>query len=231
MKYTDLFFDLDRTLWDFDRNSRETLLEIHLEFKLAEVIRADFETFHAVFAEKNLALWRELRGGNNAKEELRTRRFTDTIFHFNNQDWKLARKMSQYYLDVCPYKQHLVSGSQEVLDYLTQKYNLHLITNGFGDSQRIKLKESQLEKYFDQVIISDETPYRKPMRAIFNFALEKAQTQASRSVMIGDDLSKDILGAKKAGIDQVYFAKVSGRRPPFKPTYEITDLSELMTLF
>ena len=231
IKYTDIFFDLDRTLWDFDRNSSETIQELFIELKIEEKTGTTFEPFFQKFIELNDALWKDFRQGEISKEALRASRFTETFFHFNSGDWKTARKMSALYLEICPYKTHLVEGAKEVLEYLVKKYKLHLITNGFKDSQRIKIQSSGLESYLSEIIISDETPYRKPMRAIFNYAMDKAGSEPERSIMIGDDIHKDILGAKKASMDQVYLNAKKKPLDKFRPTYEVNKLSELLELF
>jgi putative hydrolase of the HAD superfamily len=226
--YTDIFFDLDRTLWDFDRNSNETVHELFVNLKIEEQVGVQFQPFFQKFIEMNDSLWKDYRQGEISKDDLRTSRFSQTFFHFKSGDWKTAHKMSALYLEMCPYKSHLVEGAKEVLDYLIDHYKIHLITNGFSESQRIKIRSSGLESYFTEIIIADETPYRKPMRAIFKHAMEKAGSLPKNSIMIGDDLHKDILGAKKASMDQVFFNYMDKPAVKPRPTFEIKKLTELL---
>ena len=228
--YTDIFFDLDRTLWDFDRNSSETIQELFTDLKIQEKTGTNSEVFYEKFIEENHRLWKDYRQGEISKDELRTSRFTETFFHFKSGDWKTAHKMSALYLDICPYKTHLIEGAIEVLEHLTKNYKIHLITNGFRESQRIKIRSSGIEKYLSEIIISDETPYRKPMRAIFKYAMERAGSQPEKSIMIGDDLNKDVLGAKKASMDQVFYNSRNKTSVKPRPTFEIKKLNELLNL-
>jgi putative hydrolase of the HAD superfamily len=137
--------------------------------------------------------------------------------------------MSDVYLRLSPQKNHLFPHAHEVLQYLQNKYTLHIITNGFEEAQHIKLKSSDLTKYFKEIIISEHTGYKKPEREIFEFSAEKANAQSEECVMIGDGLEVDILGAQSAGWDAVFFN-------PYKtphsenPTWEIASLDELFKI-
>jgi len=205
IRYTDIFFDLDRTLWDFDRNSAETLTELFEIYGLKEELGIDFFTFMESFRKINASAWRDFRQGNQSKEEMRTNRFLQTFNKYGSSDWKMARKMSLDYIEICPYKGHLIEGAEILLEKLQPNHSIHIITNGFSDTQRIKINSSGLAKYLSEIIISDETPYRKPDTAIFNLALKKCGGKKDSSLMIGDDWQKDIQGARRSGINQVFF--------------------------
>ena len=126
-------------------------------------------------------------------------------------------------------KENLVLNSREVLTYLKEKYELHIITNGFYETQHRKLKKCKLNAYFSQLIISEKLNFKKPSPAIFNYALEQAQAIASESLMIGDDLEVDVMGAAGVGMDQVYFNPY-GAKSDDRPTFEISDLRELKNI-
>ena len=227
-EYSHIFFDLDRTLWDFDRNSGETLRELYEEYDLYNLLGIDVSTFVEAFREINAQSWRDFRLGSQTKEEMRTNRFVQTFFKYGCSDWKIARKMSNDYIEICPYKSHLVDGAQDILDYLVEDCDLHIITNGFSDTQRIKIESSGIVGYFRQIVISDETNYRKPQPEIFNVALKLAGAKKDNAIMIGDDWHKDIMGAKKAGIDQIFYnPEESQIEDSEKATHEVRDLREI----
>ena len=147
MKYQHLFFDLDRTLWDFEINAFKTLNEMYSFFSLKNkgVNSKDFIKKYKLYNEK---LWHDYRLGIITKDNLRSRRFILTLNDFGIYDDNLGKKMGDYYVDNCPKKTELIPYTLDVLDYLKQFYILHIITNGFHEVQFIKLKKSNLFKYF-----------------------------------------------------------------------------------
>ncbi len=225
LKYKDIFFDLDRTLWDFDRNSAETLHELYDDHGLKNELGVDVDSFISKFREINAAEWRDFRNGGQTKEEMRNNRFVQTFFHYGSGDWKLARKLSREYIEICPYKSNLISGARDLLENLKSDYSMHIITNGFSDTQKIKIESSDIRQYFNAIIISDETPYRKPQREIFLEGVKKANAEFEQSIMIGDDWQKDIQGAKRAGMDQIFFnPDKKGVDEAGSCTFEIDDI-------
>lgn len=231
MSYSHFFFDLDRTLWDFDRNSAETLSELYDNHRLEDLLNIDVQSFIQSFREINAQSWREFRKGKESKDELRNNRFVQTFFRFGSGDWKLARQLSREYVETCPHKGNLMPGTIELLEKLSNNNRgIHLITNGFSDTQRIKIKSAGLEKFFDQVVISDETDYRKPDRAIFRHALKLAKAVDKASLMVGDDYEKDIVGAQRAGIDQVHLNPQDRAVSGAAPTYTVSTLWEVSEL-
>ena len=126
-------------------------------------------------------------------------------------------------------KPHLFPYSKEILDYLKKKYRVHLITNGFNESQAKKMNSSGLNGYFELIVTSETTGHKKPDPRIFYYALEQLQADASACLMIGDNPNSDILGAQRASIDQVYF-NPEGKETPIPATYEIRHLQELELL-
>lgn len=230
MRYRDIFFDLDRTLWDFDTNSRAALTEIYIEYdlKVAGVDSAD--SFIEVYNGINTMLWKAYRMGNLRKQELRHLRFSKTLAHFGCGDRALGECLGKTYISISPYKTALMPNALEVLDHLAGKYKLHIITNGFDEVQGIKLQKSGISKFFDVVITSEMASARKPSPEVFELAMAKASASVSASIMIGDDLDTDIAGARNLGMDQVYFnPHENAHNDPV--TFEIKDLNQLRQLF
>ena len=226
-KYKHIFFDLDHTLWDFETNSRKALERIFEEEKLAERGVISFESFHRRYQPINDRYWARYHNQIVTKEQLRVGRFYDTLKEFGVEDPVLAETMAQNYLDISPTMTGLFADAVEVLKYLQdKKYKLHLITNGFAEAQWKKIENSGLKPFFEHIIISEEVGTQKPDKAIFEIAMTRANTFAAECVMIGDNYNTDIVGAKNAGLDQVFFnPKKNRKREPV--TYEISTLIEL----
>jgi putative hydrolase of the HAD superfamily len=227
MKYKHLFFDLDHTLWDFDANARETLLELYDTYQLSELGIESAEKFIEVYTDHNHRLWRDYHNGLISKEQLRSSRFRLTFEHFELPEHLIPRQFEDDYVSICPTKTNLFEGTHEVLSILKNDYKLHIITNGFLESQEMKMSRTNLKQYFEEVFISEVIGLYKPDIALFNHALVAVGAESHEVLMIGDSLEADILGAKNAGIDQVYFNPLSDPHN-YEVTYEINKLHELL---
>jgi putative hydrolase of the HAD superfamily len=231
MRYRHLFFDLDHTLWDFDRNSREALEDIYHSLSLAAAGVDDFDRFHCRYLEHNERLWEKYRSGQIKVDELRWKRMWLTLLDFRVGNEALAREMGNAFLELLPTKNHLFPHTVSVLGYLKEKgYGLHLITNGFERTQHQKLLVSGIDAFFQEVITSENSNSLKPHPGIFEYALGKAGAGKTESIMIGDAPEVDILGAINAGIDQVY-VNHTGNPEPVRATYTVTSLSGLTLIF
>ncbi len=194
-----IFFDLDHTIWDFDSNADETLRELYHHYKLAEFSNHSEEEFVEIYKEKNDALWVLYRQNKIKKELLRTKRFTDTFIEMGVPELNVPQDIWERYLAICPTKTKLMPGAIETLDYLAGKYDIHLITNGFAETQRRKLKHSNLEKYFKTLTISEEVGVQKPHPQIFKAALANAGSSLNKSSYIGDNPIADVKGGLNSG--------------------------------
>jgi len=228
-KYKHIFFDLDKTLWDFTLNSIDSFEDLFSIFELEKKGIPSAQIFHEKYNKHNEHLWDMYRSGLIEKSFLSVQRYVLTLQDFDINERLLAESMSKEYLRLSPLKTKLIPGAIEVLKYLSDKYTLHIITNGFNEVQYIKIERSGIKKYFDKIITSEEAGCNKPNTVIFNHSLNKAQAQASESLMIGDDLEVDILGAKQAGIDQIY---VNFEKTPHTNliSYEVNSLTEIMNI-
>lgn len=225
-QYEHIFFDLDHTLWDFDTNSKLALAQIFEEEGLKHIGVSSFEKFHEVYLPINNRYWARYHHQAVSKERLRVGRFFDTLAAFRINDLALAERIAYKYTDISPKMTALFPEAMVVLRYLQAKYALHLITNGFAEVQWIKLEHSGLKPFFEHVIISDEVGTQKPDKAIFELAMNRANTSAEKSIMIGDNYSTDIVGAKSAGMDQIFFNPHHISRKG-TGTYEIASLAKL----
>lgn len=191
----------------------------------------DFDLFHKNYLAHNEKLWERYRNGFIKQEELRIKRMWLALLDFKIADEVLARDLSVRFLDSLPTRTTLFPDALEILQYLTNRsYHLHLITNGFEKTQHSKLKYSGLDKYFKEVITSEASSSLKPNKEIFHYAFEKTGARPEESIMLGDSLEVDIIGAMKAGIDQV-FINHQNITTDIRPTYTVTSLKELEKIF
>ena len=223
---THLFFDLDHTLWDYNRNCEEALNEIFVLFDIENRGIKTPQQFINQFHIENNRLWNLYDCRKITATQLRFHRFRDVFSAFEIQNQTICDQLHESYMDLSPNKPYLMEGAIEILDYLLPKYKLSIITNGIADNQAKKMKASGIEKYFENVICSQKANARKPERAIFECALKITNCTASRAVMIGDNYEVDIIGAQNIGIDAIYYAPYQNNE---KITYKNTveQLSQL----
>ncbi len=230
-QYKHLFFDLDHTLWDFDANAKATLTDLYVTFDLDNRIKTAFEDFYPKYLYHNSVLWDKYHHGLISSEDLKWKRMWRTMLDFKIADEQLAKDMSAGFLEILPTKNLLFPHTIEILDYLKAKnYDLHLITNGFEKTQWSKLENSGLGGYFTHVITSEGSNSLKPKKEIFDFAINKAQSILTESIMLGDNLDADIQGAMNAGMDTVFVNHINAVTE-LKPTYTVTHLQQLEAIF
>lgn len=227
MSYAHIFFDLDHTLWDFETNSKETLFELYGTHRLSETLTPDFEDFYQKYFYHNKRLWHRYNHGFIRQDELKWKRMWHTLLEFKIGDEKLAKKLSEDYLQILPHKKSLFPHTIEILEYLTQKdYKLHVITNGFEKIQWMKLENATISKYFTHIITSELACSLKPHKAIFDFATQRANCSYQESIMVGDNLDADISGAMNAGMDAIFVNHIN-EQATIKPTHTIYHLKEI----
>ena len=227
--YNHIFFDLDHTLWDFERNAEETKLELYEKLNLKARGIENYETFREKYTGINQALWALYREDKIEKDILNFRRFYDTLCALGINDKELGKSLASGFIEGISSKTYLFPFALEVLEYLFPRYPLHIITNGFEEVQFSKLKNSGMDRYFTNVITSEEAGAKKPDIEIFRFALAKTGALAHESLMIGDDLDVDMAGARYAGMDQLYvnYDKKAHSEPI---TMEVFGLDEIIKL-
>ena len=229
--YKHLFFDLDHTLWDFDANAKETLVEIYSFFNLEEKGVAPFINFYNHYLHHNQILWDRYHKGFISSEDLKWKRMWRTMLEFGIGSEQLAKDMSNKFLEILPTKTLLFPHTIEILNYLTTKgYKLHLITNGFEKTQWSKINNSGLSAYFTHMITSEASNSLKPKKAIFDYALNKAGATLAESIMLGDNLDADIQGAINAGMDCIFVNHIK-TVTEIKSTYTIEHFKELEFIF
>lgn len=199
---TDVFFDLDHTLWDFDRNSGLAFATIFEKNQ----IQVDLQEFLEIYMPINFQYWKWYREERVTKNQLRYGRFKKTFDALNIKVTDdTIDKLSEDYIEHLPDHNYLFDGTIELLDYLKQHYKLHIITNGFEEVQTKKLKNSKIAAYFDTVTTSEAAGVKKPNPRIFEVALKAALTTPEKSMMIGDTYEADILGAEGVNMKTICY--------------------------
>lgn len=229
-KYQHIFFDLDHTLWDFDRNAEETLIELFHSYQLKTLGIDSCEQFIALYTKNNHQLWADYHLGKITKDFLRAERFSKTFKQLGVNPEAIPPQFEDDYVNISPTKTHLFEGAKEVLAYLNEKYTLHIISNGFKETTLTKMHHSNLYPYFKSIIISEDVGVNKPNPLIFQHALTRAKAQKMESIMIGDSLEADIDGALNFGIDAIFFNPTEKEKPRHVP-FQINHLKTLMQLF
>lgn len=229
MPYKNIFFDLDDTLWAFSLNARDTYEEMYRKYGYDRYFDS-FDHYYSLYLRRNQELWVEYADGKVTKEELNRQRYLYPLESVGVCDSALAKAYEKDALATMPAKRKLMPHAREVLDYLSAKYNLYILSNGFKELQFHKMRSSGIDRYFKKVVLSDDIGILKPWPEIFHFALSATQSELHESLMIGDSWESDVAGAAGVGMHQVFY-NLSGRMDlPFAPTYQITDLKELLDL-
>jgi YjjG family noncanonical pyrimidine nucleotidase len=199
---TDVFFDLDHTLWDFEKNSA---LAFETVFK-QQNLDIEMSEFLPIYIPMNREYWERYRKDEISQKELRFGRLKDSfdLLKFNIDD-DLIVVLSEQYIRYLPTFNHLFDGTIEILEYLKAKYNLHIITNGFAEVQDNKLNNSYITHYFKTITNSEMAGVKKPNSLIFDYALNLAKAKKENSIMIGDCIEADVQGALDAGLDAIFF--------------------------
>ena len=224
-----IFFDLDHTLWDFEKNSEEALSEIIAHCQKDCKFNFTLQEFLDVYKPLNELMWELYRENKITKEDLRIRRFGDALAKFGVTDLKIAEFIADEYVRISPRKTNLFPHAMDALEYLSKKYKLHIITNGFAEIQSTKLKMSKIDIFFDEVITSEAIGVKKPNPLIFSYALEQANAKSNESLMVGDNYEADIVGAINSSIPAIYF-NMDLKHNLHNNVKQITNLKELIDI-
>lgn len=228
-RYKNLFFDLDDTLWAFSQNARDTFEEMYYKYDYDRFFRS-FDHFYTLYQRRNAELWEEYGRGEVTKEELNRRRFLYPLEAVGAGDAALAKTFADDFFSVIPTKSKLMPHAGEVLEWLHGRYNLYILSNGFQELQCRKMRSAGIDRFFRKVVLSDDIGILKPRPEIFNFALSATQSEWHDSLMIGDSWENDVAGARGVGMHQVFYNVTGKTDLPFRPTYHIRNLKELMQI-
>lgn len=227
--YKNLFIDLDDTLWAFSENAEDTFREIYSNYQFNRYFDS-FEQFYALYKKRNQELWVQYGNGDITKEELNEQRFSYPLLTVGVQDKELFKRYSDDFFAIIPTKSKLMPYVREALDYLSSRYRLFILSNGFRELQCHKMRSAGIYDYFSQVILSEDIHVHKPYPEIFYFALSATQSELKDSLMIGDSWEADIEGAKGVGMHQMFYNPARKMDLPFQPTFVMNSWEEITKL-
>ncbi len=217
-----VFFDLDHTLWDFDKNSGLAFNSIFQKHQISIKV----EEFLNVYTPINENYWKLYREDKVSKEDLRYGRLKESFdgLKINVSDAKI-NQLSIDYIDHLPNHNHLLEGTLEILDYLLPNYKLHIITNGFKEVQHKKMEKSGILEFFNTITTSEDVGVKKPHKKIFETALRNASASVENSIMIGDNFEADIMGAKNYGMKAILYNYYKSSYP--EDHHQVIQMMEL----
>lgn len=227
MEYRSIFIDLDDTLWAFTENARDTFEEMYHQYRFERYFQS-FDHFMELYVPKNLELW-DLYGRHEiSKDELNARRFSYPLLQVGVDDPALVKAYSDGFFAAIPYKRKLMPHAMEALEYLSGKYRLYILSNGFQELQEQKMRSAGILHYFRKIVLSEDIGAHKPFPAIFNFAMSATQSEFRTSLMIGDNWKNDVAGARDVGMGQGYYCPDAEPSVlDFQPTFLLRDWKEI----
>lgn len=231
MRYKDLFIDFDDTLYDTHGNAVIALSETFDYFHLDRYF-SDPQVFYDAYWTANIDLWTQYAKGEITRDYLIVERFRRPLSVGKGIEItkELCLEISDRFLDFCASKPGVISGAHEMMDYLKQRgYRMHMCSNGFHEVQYKKLDACGLRDYFDTIILSEDAGVNKPSKAYFDYALKVSGASRKTTLMIGDNLQSDILGALNAGLDAMLFNRwaIEDKDIPQKPTFIVEHLRDI----
>jgi putative hydrolase of the HAD superfamily len=229
-KYRWIFLDLDDTLWDFNANSMQSLSYLYNKYNQLSIAYPKESDFIDSYHDENDRLWFMYHHGEINQEFLKKERFRAILrCTLPNADIEsLSKTLNDDYLYKLSTFSQTVYGAKDCLEYLSKKYLIGILSNGFINVQYNKLFNSGIYKYVQRMIVSDEIGIQKPDKRLFDYALQATGTEVESVVMIGDNPDADIQGAINAGWDAIFFDRKE--RPNVNGALRITDLHELINI-
>lgn len=214
--------DIDNTIIDFDKSAFKAIEDCAKDFKLS-LPDGHFE----VFGKVNNELWGLLEQGKIQKKDIYKRRWTGIFKELSITADGMAfenafrQKMQSTAIPI--------DGAEALLKYLHEKYTLCTASNSSKIQQEKRLKLLGFDKYFDFFFTSEEVGFQKPSRDFFEFCCKRLQPISSEeTVIIGDSIKADIVGAKNFGIKSVWFNYYHQHSPEGSlADYEVHSLSEI----
>ncbi|MBN2533992.1 MAG: YjjG family noncanonical pyrimidine nucleotidase [Spirochaetales bacterium] len=222
-KYYGFLIDADNTLFDFDRAEQEAFLSVFRNVHYSGSLDKAYRQFS--FINKNL--WKLFEKKKISIKAIRKERFVILLKSLKIKED--PDKLALLFIEELSVKPYLFPHAKEVLEYLSGRALLCLITNGIASVQRGRLAGAGIEKFFQSIIISEEIGYSKPDPAFFKKATADMHLPQFTILCVGDSPSSDIEGGNLAGFDTCWYMHVARMYPPnrLKPDYIISDLNGL----
>ncbi len=226
-KIKHIFFDLDNTLWDYRKNAGIAIRVIFEEFEIEKKYGHSFDDFYIHYYEVNENLWAEYRDEKISRPELQKRRFPESFESLGVRNPDFAEDFEKRFMEEVSAGTHLVPHTVEILEYLKNKYKLHIITNGFAQTTQYKIENSVLKNYFETVTTAESAGAPKPNPISFVAGINASKAKVNESIYIGDDWYADILGATSFGMKAIFFNPLDENHLWIDEVPVIDELNEL----
>ncbi|WP_429950133.1 YjjG family noncanonical pyrimidine nucleotidase [Enterococcus sp. AZ101] len=225
MKFKTLLFDVDDTLLDFQLTERKALQVLFQEEELTLT-----DEIEAIYKKINSRLWREFEQGKTDKATVTDTRFSLLFQQLNKKvDGKKMGEQYRYHLSQ---GHDLLGNSKAVIEKLNFDYELYIVTNGVAKTQYQRLNDSQMTKFFNDIFVSEEVGYQKPMKEYFDYVFERIPNfEREKTMIIGDSLASDIQGGQLAGIQTLWLNPTKqAALATIQPNYEISRLDDIFDI-
>lgn len=229
MKFKNLFIDLDDTLWDTSYNNKICLEELFVD-SCWNRHYASFEAFFSMYMPNNERLWAQYRNHEIDRQTLILERFAYVLRPMGIVEKEAILSINSDFLHRTGKKTRLVPGAIELLDYLQPRYKLYILSNGFREVQANKMDNSGLSPFILKTILSEDVGIQKPHKGIFDYALINTNSRRKETLMIGDSWEADIVGARGAGISQLWFNPDNKKTDGFEPSFAVRSLSDICNI-
>lgn len=184
----------------------------------------------AQYKKINKSLWTAFEEGKINRDEVVNTRFSILFKEYGEEvDGILFENNYRSYLEE---GNQLMEGALQFINQIQSEYDLYIVTNGISKTQDKRLRNAGLHALFQDIFVSEDTGYQKPMKEYFDYVFERIPNFVpEEGLIIGDSLSADMKGGYVAGIDTCWF------NPERKlndsgiiPTYEVHNFEELYAL-
>lgn len=244
-KYRAVFLDWDDTVGDWIGSSTQAHRVLFDEHHFAEFVPS-FDEWLSVYRAHNNDLWDAYAAGTITRDFLHIDQFLWPICQFMHMPVETApaamrercRLMGDEYIELTNRFCALTADAQRVLEYLSQRYPLTIVSNGYVEAQYYKMEHTGAKPFFKFTVFSEEAGVMKPDPRIFDIAIQRNRAlmpdlQPDECIMIGDSYHSDILGAKNAGIDAIWWPHVGPEPTPEQladATHVVTSLADVMDI-
>ena len=221
-RYTAILFDLDDTLLNFSACETQALQAAFSIFGI-ELSDNEWSELWQIYQSISKKYWQQKRSSSLSRQQIIEASLQDT-FAALKRDFSDLSNLARVYWNTFCHTACLNSGVATTIKFLSHRYKLGIVTNGYADSQMSRIEASGLSGYFSTLIVSESVGHRKPEPEIFKLALNKLQVSPTETLFVGDSIAHDYQGAINAEIDFCYFGKPSTE---ISPQYAIAQISQL----
>lgn len=219
-----LLIDLDDTILDFQKAEHIALRNTLRAFGIAPT-----DETCELYSRINRACWEALERGEMTRAQVAVGRFAEL---FSNVGVSAdAAECNRYYWEQLSIGHYFLPGAEETLKELASQYKLYIASNGTKSVQGPRLESAGIEKYFQDIFISEDMGADKPSKIFFDRSFARIQDfDPQKAMIVGDSLTSDIQGGINAGIATCWVNPKKKTSDAIKPDYEIETLSQLPAL-